>query len=207
MHGRGSLLVLTLACSAGAALAACSPYNPDFGATPYLCAAEEPRCPTDYSCVDSGGNEICVASGVTIVDAGPDSPSGFQCANDGMLEKNDAIDTSYQTDVGLGAPRRVFGPLSICPEGDKDHYQINIMIANKGIEVITQWDSGQPISCALLNSAGTAIANGMPKGQNSIRACATNLPISQYYAVAFSPKNLRNNYRIEMRIVDNCAQN
>ncbi|HWO19998.1 MAG TPA: hypothetical protein VNO30_14525 [Kofleriaceae bacterium] len=187
-----------------AALAACSPYNPDLGATPYLCAEQEPRCPADYACVDSAGREVCVASGVTIVDAGPDSPTGFQCAMDGMLEPNDAIDASYQTDVGVGAQRRVFGPLSICPDGDKDHFQINIMSANRGIEVITQWDSGQPISCAILNSAGTAIANGSPMGQNAIRACATNLPISQYYAVAFSPKSLRNNYRIEMRVVDNC---
>lgn len=200
-----SWLPLAWAAGLGATLAACSPYNPDLGVTPYLCATQEPRCPDDYTCMDDGvGREICVAAGGLVPDAGADAGAGFQCAMDGTLEMNDAIDQAFQTDVGVGAPARVFGPLSICPEGDKDHYQINITTANRGIEVITRWESGMPVSGAILNSAGTSIANGSPRGTNAIRACATNLPISQYYAVAFSPAGLRNNYRIEMRVVDNC---
>jgi hypothetical protein len=196
---------LLLACGLGTTLAACTPYNPDLGVTPYLCAAQEPRCPENYTCMDGGGGrELCVVAGGLVPDAGPDAADSFQCADDGMLESNDALDVAYQTDVGTSAPMRVFGPISICPMGDKDHYQINITTANRAIEVITQWESGMPISNAILNPAGTSIANGTPRGTNAIRACAMNLPAGLYYAVAFSPGNLRNNYRIEMRIVDSC---
>ena len=195
---------LLAACLGAAALAACTPYDPDLGPTPYLCSSQEPRCPDDYECMETSSRPVCVLAGSLAPDAGMDAPSGFQCAMDGMLEPNDAINQAYQTDVGPSAPMRVFGPLSICPEGDKDHYQINITTANRGIEVITRWDTGMPISCAILNNAGTAIANGSPMGSNAIRACATNLPTDIYYAIALSPKALRNNYRIELRIVDNC---
>jgi len=68
----------------------------------------------------------------------------------------------------------------------------------------TSWDAGSPVSCALLNPAGAAIGTGSPMGTNAIRACVANLPVSAYYAVAFSPKGLLNNYRIELKIVDNC---
>jgi hypothetical protein len=195
---------LLAACLVAAALAGCTPYDPDLGNTPYLCAAQEPRCPDHYECVDTSARPVCVLAGSLPPDAGIDAPSGFQCAMDGMLEPNDALNQAYQTDVGPGAPQRVFGPLSICPEGDKDHFQINITTANRGIEVITRWDSGMPISSSILNGAGIAIANGSPLGSNAIRACATNLPTGIFYAIALSPKSLQNNYRIELRIVDNC---
>jgi hypothetical protein len=208
MRGRTPITTATpilLACGLGASLAACSPYDPDLGLTPYLCAAEEPRCPDNYACMEGNdGSAVCVAAGGSVPDAGPDAADSFQCAMDGVLESNNVIDEAFLTDVGIGAPMRVFGPLSICPMGDKDHFQINVMTGNRGIEVITRWESGAPVSCALLNSAGVSIANGAPQGTNAIRACVANLAISQYYAVAYSPGNFRNNYRIEMRIVDNC---
>jgi hypothetical protein len=195
---------LLATCGLGAAaLAACSPYDPDLGATPYLCATEEPRCPDDYTCMDDGLRPVCVRSGGTAPDGRPDQ-SGFACAADGLLEPNDATSQAYQTDVGTSVPMRVFGPISICPEGDRDHFQINVSTVNKGIRVVTRWDSGPPITCQLLNSAGTAIANGAAMGTNAMQACVTNLPTGVYYAVAYSEKSLRNNYRIELTIVDNC---
>jgi hypothetical protein len=196
------------ACGLGAAaLAACSPFEPDLGLTPYLCADAEPRCPDDYTCMDDvGGRAVCVRTGAAPPDAGPDAPPTFQCAEDGMLEPNDSISDAYQTDVGAGAPVRAFGPIAVCPEGDRDHYQIALSTALRGIEVITRWDSGMPVSCSILNTAGISIANGTPMGSNALRACAANLPVDLYYAVAFSPMGLKNNYLIEMRIVDNCAQ-
>lgn len=198
------LLGGALTAAAAAALGACSPYDPALGPTPYLCAAQEPRCPDRYECMDDGTRAVCVLAGSFAPDAAVDGPSGFQCAMDGDLEPNDSISQAYQTDLGTNSIDRVFGPISICPESDKDHYQINITNANHGIEVITRWDSGSAVGCSLLNNAGTAIAIGAPMGSNAIRACATNLPTGIFYAVAFSPKGLQNNYRIEMRIVDNC---
>ena len=190
--------------AAAAAFGACTPYDPNLGQTPYLCADQEPRCPDHYECMEAGARPVCVLAGSLVPDAGIDAPSGFQCAMDGMLEPNDSLSTAYQTDVGTGAPPRAFGPLSLCPEGDKDHYQINITTANRGIEVITSWDSGTPVSCSILNGAGTSIANGIAMGANSVRACATNLPPGIFYAIAFSPKSLQNNYRIQLRLVENC---
>jgi hypothetical protein len=196
---------LFLAGFGAAALAACSPFDPDLGVRPYLCATAEPRCPADYACMENGGREICVQAGVELADARPDTPTGFQCAPDGALEPNDMLSEAYQTDVGSGAPSRAFGPISICPEGDKDHYQVNVTVADKGVEVITRWASGMTISCSLLNSAGTSIANCTAMGQGAMRACVPNLPTGVYYAVALSPSGMRNNYTIEMKSVANCA--
>jgi hypothetical protein len=212
MTARKSLLVL-VSCLGALMLVACSPFDPDLGNAPYLCAGQEPRCPEIYSCLEDGaGRAVCVQMGGMLPDAGPDGPpGGFQCAPDGMLEPNNAIDEAYQTDVGINAPTRAFGPISLCPEGDRDHYQINLTAANKGIEVITRWETGMPVTCAILNQAGTSVNNCTAMGLNARRACAANLttpgsPNAVFYAVAFSTENHRNNYKIEMRVVDNCVQ-
>ena len=124
---------------------------------------------------------------------------------DGVLEPNDELAQAFQTDVGTNAPARSFGPISVCPEGDRDYFQINVLASNKGIEVITRWESGMPVTGSILNRAGTPVANGSALGPNAMRACAPNLPIDVYYALAFSLGNQKNNYRIEMKVVDNCA--
>lgn len=203
---RESSPILLASCLAASALAACSPYDPDLGNAPYLCGAAEPRCPDDYTCVLEGTLAVCVAAGGMVPDARPDGTGGFQCAMDGPLEPNDSYDMAFQTDVGAGAPMRAFGPISVCPEGDKDHFQINITTANKGLEVITRWDAGMPVTNSILNAAGTSIANATAMGMNALRACAPNIPTGVYYAVAFSASGLKNNYRIEMKVIDNCAQ-
>ena len=194
-------------CLGAAVIAACSPYDPDLGAAPYLCAAQEPRCPDDYMCMEQSSRSVCVAIGGAPPAERPDSPTGLQCAMDGLLEPNNKATEAYQTDVGLGAPMRVFGPLSLCPEGDEDYFQINVTVVNKGIEAITRWDSGMPVSCALLLSTGDP-KNPLKKcttmGLNAQRACATNLPAGVYYAHVFIPGFLKNNYRIELKLVDAC---
>jgi hypothetical protein len=194
MRARPALLASSLGA---AALAGCTPYDPDLGDTPYLCAAQEPRCPDDYACLDDGVRPVCVRKGM-------DPDAGFPCASDGNLEPNNTLAQAYQTDVGPGAPMRSFGPLSVCPAGDKDHFQINITTVNKGINVLTRWASGPPITCQLLNDAGVSISNGAAMGSNAMRACATNLPTGVYYAVALSQQDLENNYVIELTLVDNC---
>lgn len=188
--------------AAAAGFASCSPYNPDLGNSPYLCAAAEPRCPDDYTCTDDGaGREVCLAAGGIAPDAG--SSAGFQCAPDGPLEPNNALNEAYMTDVGA-VPMRTYGPISICPEGDKDHYQIMLTSPNQGLEVITKWDTGMPVAVSILNAAGTSIGNGTAMGEKALRACTPNLPVGRYYAAAFSPSGTKNNYRIEMKIVAAC---
>jgi len=209
MRARGatrSVASTLLGCCLGAtAIAACSPYDPELGLTPYLCGDQEPRCPGGYRCVDDGVSPpVCVDNDGTP----PPSPdaAGFPCAMDGTLEPNDSINQASQTDVGTGAQMRVYGPISTCPEGDKDYFQINVTTTNKGISVITRWDSGTPVTCSILLATGNLLANCTAMGFTAERACATNLPVGPYYVYAYSAGGVRSNYRIEMKIVDNCVQ-
>jgi hypothetical protein len=144
---------------------------------------------------------VCLKTGGTLPDAGS---SGFQCADDGTFEPNDSIMMATQTDVGT-AGARAFGPISICPEGDKDHFAINTSVLNQGIEVIASWDSGLPVNVSILNASGSSINNGVPvNGMNAIRACVANLPIGTYYASAFAGAGIKNNYRLSIKIVPSC---
>jgi hypothetical protein len=200
LHSLG-VLVPVVAIAAAAAVN-CSPYSPDLGNTPYLCADTEPKCPDDYACMDNGaGKMVCVSAGGMAPDAGSGS-SGFQCAADGPpLEPNDTKDQAYVTDVSPTQSRK-YGPIAICPETDRDHFQINVTLANKGIQAITEWDSGSPVSVSILNAAGSSIGNGVAMGDKALRACVPNLPVGTYYAAAFG--TAKNNYKIELKLIDAC---
>src|SRR5262245_32147896 len=130
-------LAIPVVAIATAAGINCSPYNPDLGNAPYLCADTEPKCPDDYTCTDDGnGRMVCLAAGGMAPDAGSGS-SGFQCATDGApLEPNDTKDQAYVTDVSASQSRK-YGPIAICPENDRDHFQINVQLGNKGISATT----------------------------------------------------------------------
>ena len=135
-----------------------------------------------------------------IVDAGP---AGFQCADDSMIEKpdkNDTIQTAYQTPVATQRPDITFAGLAICPEGDKDLYAINTTVLGQNVEVTVSWDSGLPLSGAILNSGGTSIANATSNGANSIKAYAANLPVGVYYAQGFAGSTTKNNYKLSIKV-------
>ena len=182
-------------------LAACSPYNPDLGSSPFLCGDTEPVCPEGYTCQDDGmGRQVCITTGGSLADA---APVGFQCADDSLLEgagKNDTIQTAYATPVATQRNDISFAGLAICPEGDKDNYLINVVTANSNLEVVTSWDSGMPVSVSILNGGGTSINNGTANGENSLRAFAANLPIGTYYAQAYAAATTKNNYRIQITV-------
>ena len=191
-----------------AALTACNAYNPDLGGAPFLCAADEPRCPEGYSCQDDGTSRmVCFSDSGGVVDA---APTGFQCADDSILEgagKNDTIQTAYATPVATQRKDISFAGLAICPEGDKDNYAVTISSANanKAIEVVVSWDSGQPISMSLLNAGGTSIGNGTANGDKSLRVCVANMPMGTYYASVFATGSTKNNYRLSVKVLANCA--
>ncbi len=183
--------------------AACSPYAPELGNQPYLCPEDE--CPDGYTCETTTDpaprDKVCVATGGMVVDSGV---TGFQCAMDGTLEPNETPQTAYMTDVGT-AGMRSFGPLSICPEGDKDIFAAVLPAGNMGFEVTVTWESGQPISMSILNAGGTSIVNGVAMGDKGLRACAPNLPAGTYYGSVFAAGSTKNNYRITLKLVPNCA--
>ena len=196
------LLVPIVAATTAVAIN-CSPYSPDLGNAPYLCAESEPKCPDDYTCTDDGtGRMVCLAKGGLVPDSGSGT-TGFQCAPDGPpLEPNDTKDQAYVTDVSPTQSRK-YGPIAICPETDRDHFQVNVTLANKGIQAITsEWELSTPVSVSILNATGASIGNGVAMGEKALRACVPNLPVGTYYAVAFG--TAKNNYKIELKLVDAC---
>jgi hypothetical protein len=73
-------LVLAVLGLAGAAIPACSPYDPALPRTPFLCGDDEPRCPDGHVCVaDRDGRPVCRATDAVpdagaIPDAAPAAP-------------------------------------------------------------------------------------------------------------------------------------
>ncbi len=176
-------------------LAACSAYDPDLGATPFLCGDTDPKCPDGYTCNANGaGKMVCEKGGST--DAMPMSG----CANDSQLEPNDTIQTAWQSPVATARMNISLTGLAICPGTDKDNYKVDITTEGQNLEVILTYDPGNALSVSLLNSSGTSIVNGTPMGTNQVRAYAANLPMDSYYASIFSSAMMENNYRIDINV-------
>lgn len=189
---RNTLLIISLG------LGACG-YNPDLGGTPFLCG-ENGACPDGYDCVaDSMARMVCQSASGNIVDA---SVSGFQCADDAILEganKNDTIGTAYSTPVASTKPDITFAGLAICPEGDKDTYKMDVSVVSD-VEVITTWDAGNPVSVSILGAGGATLVNGTSSGPMSLKAFAANLSAGTYYAQAYASATTKNNYKISLKV-------
>jgi hypothetical protein len=186
-------------------LAACSPFSPDLGVAPYKCATEEPRCPTGYTCEEGDPSDttthVCVANGETAPDGGG---GGFQCLED-TFGQNDTKDGAFVTPVA--GQNQMFAALtSLCPAGDQDHYQINLTTVS-ALKVSGTWESGMPVSVAILNAGGTSIGNGTLKGDQESCVCLKDLPMGQYFARVFAGGQVQNNYRVEIKVIQNteCA--
>jgi len=175
-------------------LAACSPYDPDLGTTPFLCGDMDPKCPDGYSCVTDGTNRMVCQKGSV------DGSSSFNCANDSTLEPNDAINNAWQSPVATTKMNLSLAGLAICPETDKDNYKIDITVEGQNLEVIMTYDEGNALSASILNGGGTSIVNGSPMGTNAVRAYAANLPVGSYYASVFSAVMMKNNYKIDINV-------
>ena len=198
-----------------ATLAACTPYDPDLGNAPYLCAMGEPACPEGYFCqtttMPAPRDRICVATGGLMPDM---MTGGINCTSDQNVEggaRNDTPMTAYQTPVDTQLSMVMLADLVICPAMDKDHYAISLNGATKGIEAIVSWDSGNPIQMSLLNASGASIGNGTANAERSLRACAANLttvasPNGTFYVSVFAQGATQNNYRLSIKVVANCAQ-
>jgi hypothetical protein len=197
--------------AAAAAAPACSPYSPSLGDAPYLCATTEPACPDGYFCqtttMPAPRDRICVSENGLMPDT---TQNGFPCADDSSLEgatRNDTPQTAYQTPVDSQRLDLTLAGLAICPEGDKDNYAVTVSSANMGkaIEVVVSWDSGQPLSMSILNAGGTSIGNGTAMGDKALRACVPNMPVGTYYGAVFATGSTKNNYRLSIKLLANCA--
>src|SRR5689334_14352924 len=88
-----SMLRLIFVAFALITAAACNPYDPDLGTTPFKCGSTEPKCPSGYDCI----NDVC-REAVSV-----DAPgTSFQCANDGTVEgasRNDDYMHAFVTPI------------------------------------------------------------------------------------------------------------
>jgi hypothetical protein len=183
------------------ALAACSPFDPDLGAQPYLCSATNPECPAGYTCQATGEpaprDMACLPLGGSLTDA---DNGGFECLED-TFGQNDTKEGAFVTPVAGSNP--MFRALtSLCPAMDQDHYAINLTTVS-ALRVSTSWESGMPVSVAILNAGGTSIGNGTLKGDNQNCVCLKDLPMGQYYARVFAAATVQNNYTVEIKVITN----
>ncbi|MEJ7602253.1 MAG: hypothetical protein WKG01_30430 [Kofleriaceae bacterium] len=176
----------------------CAAYDPSLPPQAFTCGDVDPKCPDGYSCQDDGGGKmVCVTGGDRV-----DSGGAFTCADQAAFEPNDAPAMAYMTNVGT-TQMITFGPISICPETDKDHFKV-VTPATANIEVVTSWESGTPVASSILGMAGNMIATGSSSGASSLRACAASQPAGTYFAVAQSSDGTRNNYTMSIKLVPGC---
>jgi hypothetical protein len=153
-------------------LAACNPYDSDFGATPFLCGANEPRCPEGYTCLDDNGREVCFEDG---------SQSGDDnCGDDNGLEPNSTLEEATVTGVDT-MPMYMVEGASVCPGVDKDHFALSTAAPNKGIEVVlTVQPADTQLRASILNATGIPITTAMADTPGTFRARIANLPATGY---------------------------
>lgn len=197
-------LFVTSIVVGGALATGCSPYEPDLGPSPFKCGMDEPRCPDGYMCNEAAaGGPACEkigGGGNTMVDA---PPSGFECANESGIEPNDSTATAFNTPVADSRQDFTLGPVSICTDGDRDYYRINLT-QTANVEVSTMWDSGMPVNIALVSMNDTQLAVGTATTEMSLRACAVALPPNVYFAKASAGVGVKNNYRLSIKLVPSC---
>lgn len=104
-----------------ALLAACNPYDPNLGDSPFKCGTDEPRCPSGYVAVGVSPQCKCLSAAIA-----PDAaPPGYFCIfdpSDTADGRNDTAATAATVDVELNPVINL--ERSICPAGDEDHYAL-----------------------------------------------------------------------------------
>jgi hypothetical protein len=187
-----------------AALAACSPYSPELGGEPFFCGSGAPQCPDGYTCkMDAMGKMVCVSTAA----GGVDGASGFQCADDSMVEgpnRDDTIATAFSTPVALQMKMVTYDGLAICPASDKDYFRVDLT-AMQNIEATLVYDDpSKPgagaLKMSIYNGMGASVVNatavmGVP---NTIRADAAMLPVASgpYYIEVEGDGTTENNYKL-----------
>lgn len=205
-------LRLTFALAAAGALtlsAACSPYDPNLGETPFRCGNTEPRCPDGYTCVEHDpSNQLCEKNGGgggfadAGADADPSIDSGmFTCANDTQLESNNSTSEATITPIPDFGDNYELVNLAICPDTDEDFFRFRIDTMGKNVkaDVIYQSNRGQ-LNLSILNSTGDSIRDGapVPGDPDTLRAEVPNLPTGTFYVKVSAPAGIQNNYTLSI---------
>jgi hypothetical protein len=135
-------------------------------------------------------------------DAAPDAPpDAYVCAT--AFEPNDTIQTATATSVATTMNSATITGVAVCPNTDKDHFEVTTTTGNQNLEVVVDFASPGPVlEVSILNSGGTPIANGsvvtgMPQ---RLRAFTPNLPTGTYYARIQSGGGASNAYQIALNV-------
>ena len=191
--------LLPAALATAALAAACNPYDPDLGRTPFKCGSDDPVCPEGYECV----MDVCTRSdGADQVDA---TSSQFSCSDDGSVEgrpgNNDEIARAFVTPIPTMQSYTLVG-LAICPTGDKDTFKFSVNQTGLNFEAsITSIAGRQPLALRVLNNAGVEITTGTATGGQVVRAELSNrLAVGDYYVQVLSQDGTENNYDLTIKV-------
>lgn len=180
-------------------LAACNPYDPDLGKTPFRCGMSDPVCPDGYACNASG---VCVQD-LSDVDAS----TQFSCSDDGMLEPNDMHTRAFVTPIpGASMMYSLLG-MALCPAGDVDHYQFGVTQNGTNLEAQVVSVAGRtPLELNLLTTSGAVIATGISDAATpqKVRLEVSNrLAAGSYVIQVKTPDMTENNYDI---VIKTCVE-
>lgn len=190
--------LVSLAIAAG-----CSGYDPDLGPTPFLCGDDDPKCPSGYECRTIGSQDICISGELSNPDGSMviDNPPSA-CPLDGLFEPNDTYQTAYTTSA-FAAPIE-YGPVEICPVGDKDHWRVRFPAGvMKALRASVTWTGSVDPTAAILGTNGMVLVNLTSSGSNELSACAPQLP-SGDYAVRVEA-SAKMTYNIALSVTDDCG--
>jgi len=205
MRARLTLLVSLVA------LAACSPYDPDLGETPFRCGTDDPKCPDGYSCVDSTQSPtgLCVRDGSgELPDAGdnpnPADAAPFVCNNDSMVEPNDDLAHAWTTPIPTQT-MYALATLAICPAGDVDIYRLGVAdaVTNNLKATVTTSKSQGELILEILNGTGVASATGTYTNDTTLEVVLNNAPTGTWHVqVRGADGTVQNNYRLDILLSD-----
>jgi hypothetical protein len=185
--------------------AACSPFSPDLGDSPFRCGTEDPVCPDGYSCEPRAGtpNGVCVVSSGSLVDGGPDGGGNgadagpFVCNDDSALEPNDTTANATTTMIPDSSETFTLASLAICPDTDIDVYRFRIDVQGKNVVVEARETvrSRGDLVVEILNGSGVPVVTGDYTDNSTIRATLNNAATGTYFAqVRAAAAGTENNY-------------
>jgi hypothetical protein len=179
---------LELGWAVAAAIAACTPYDPNLGTTPFLCGPQSPPCPDGFTCEDQSGQMVC-ANKSAGSGSGSGGSGGFPCVDNGNFDPGGSTATAFQTPVASGRSSITYGPVALCPGGIRQTYAVEITEEGQTLKsTITYQADGDPLNVLLLNTSGQTVATGSANGNpDSDAASVPTEPSGTAYVQVVGP--------------------